>query len=100
MKTRKWSEVKRSKLNPEQVERVRRRVMAETLEMNLAELRRELGLTQTDMAAAAEMTQGELSKLERRDDHLISTLRRCVKALGGELEVTAVIKDKRIRLNV
>jgi hypothetical protein len=34
---------------------------AEVLEMSLADLRRELGVTQVAMAAAAEMTQGQLS---------------------------------------
>jgi transcriptional regulator with XRE-family HTH domain len=64
--------------------------------VSLAELRKELGVTQVEMAKAAEMTQSELSKLERRDDHLVSTLRRAVRALGGELEVTAVVGNKRI----
>ncbi len=68
--------------------------------MSLADLRRELGVTQVEMAAAAEMTQGQLSNTERREDHLVSTLRRCVRALGGELEIIAVIGDKRIKLSV
>ncbi len=100
MKLNKWNDLKGARLSPEQAKRVRRRVDAELLEMNLGELRRELGLTQAAVAAAAEMTQGELSRLERRDDHLVSTLRKCVRALGGELEVTAVVGDKRVRLNV
>jgi transcriptional regulator with XRE-family HTH domain len=79
---------------------VRQRVEAELLEMNLADLRKEFGVTQVEMAKAADMTQGELSRLERREDHLVSTLRRCVQALGGELEVTAVIGDKRVKLSV
>jgi predicted transcriptional regulator len=100
MTLHKWKDVSRSSRDPERAERVRTRVEAELLEMNLSELRRELGVTQTEMAAAAEMTQGELSKLERRDDHLVSTLRKCVRALGGELEITAVVGKKRVRLNV
>jgi hypothetical protein len=40
----------------------------------------------------------ELSKIERRDDHLLSTLRRYVAALGGELEVVAVFGNERIAL--
>lgn len=92
--------MKRSRLTAEQAKRVDHRVEAELLEMNLGELRKELGLTQADVAAVAEMTQGELSRLERRDDHLVSTLRKCVQALGGELEVTAVVGDKRVRLKV
>ena len=100
MTLHKWKDVSRSGRDPERAERVRKRVEAELLEMNLTELRRELGVTQTEMAAAADMTQGELSKLERRDDHLVSTLRKCVRALGGELEITAVVGNKRVRLNV
>jgi transcriptional regulator with XRE-family HTH domain len=69
-------------------------------EMSLADLRRELGVTQTAMAAAAEMTQGQLSNTERREDHLVSTLRRCVRALGGELDVIAVVGGKRFKLTV
>jgi hypothetical protein len=100
MKLHKWNDLKRSSRDPARAERMQRRIEAELVEMNLAELRKELGVTQVEMARAAEMTQGELSRLERRDDHLVSTLRRCVRALGGELEVTAVVGDKRVKLSV
>ena len=50
------------------------------------------------MAQLAEMTQSELSRTERRDDHLLSTLRRYVQALGGRLEVLAVFDDRQIKL--
>jgi hypothetical protein len=36
--------------------------------------------------------------MKRREDWLLSTLKEYVKALGGELEVIAVIGDKRLRL--
>jgi hypothetical protein len=100
MKTHKWSDIRRAKLGPEGEERVRRRVEAELLEANLAELRQAVGVTQAEAAGKAEMTQGELSKFERRPDRLVSTLRRYVQALGGELEVTAVIGQKRVKLHV
>ena len=64
------------------------------------ELRKALGLTQEEAASGSDMTQSELSRLERRDDHLVSTLRRYVEGLGGELEITAVVGDKRVRLTV
>jgi hypothetical protein len=44
------------------------------------------------------MTQSELSRLESRDDHLTSTLRRYVEALGGTLEISAVFGKRRIKL--
>lgn len=100
MKTHKWANLKRSASDPARAERIARRVEAELVEMSLADLRRELGVTQEEMARAAEMTQSQLSKLERRSDHLISTLNRAVRALGGELEVTAVVGDKRVRLTI
>ena len=59
-----------------------------------------MGATQVDAASRAEMTQSELSRIERRSDHLVSTLKRYVHALGGELEVTAVLGKKRVRLTV
>jgi hypothetical protein len=55
-------------------------------------------MTQVDAARAAEMTQSELSRLESRGDHRISTLRRYVEALGGSLEVTAVFGTRRVKL--
>jgi predicted transcriptional regulator len=66
--------------------------------MTLQELRRGMNLTQVDAARAAEMTQGELSRLESRGDHRISTLRRYVEALGGRLEVAAVFGGRRVKL--
>jgi len=100
MKLRKWSDVKRAKLDPSRLERVQQRVEKELLEANLAELRQAVGATQVEAAEAADMTQSELSRLERRPDHLVSTLRRYVESLGGELEVTAVVGNKRVRLKV
>jgi transcriptional regulator with XRE-family HTH domain len=66
--------------------------------MDLRALREAAGLTQEELAAKVDITQSQLSKLERREDHRISTLRRYVKALGGELEVVAVVDGKRIKL--
>ena len=100
MKLHKWNDVKRAKLDSSRLERVQQRVEKEFLDLNLAELRQAVGVTQVEAAEAAEMTQGELSRLERRPDHLVSTLRRYVESLGGELEVTAVVGKKRVRLKV
>jgi transcriptional regulator with XRE-family HTH domain len=97
MATHKWSEIK-EKMAPEREARLDAEVRREVLAMELRELRKEAGKTQAEAAEVAEMTQAELSKFERRDDHLLSTLRRYVTALGGELEVVAVFNNKRIAL--
>jgi hypothetical protein len=44
------------------------------------------------------MKQSELSRSERREDHLLSTLRRYVEGLGGELVVVARLGGKAVRL--
>lgn len=66
--------------------------------LTLKELRQDLNVTQVELSGSAEMTQSELSRLEARDDHLTSTLRRYVEALGGTLEVVAVFGNRRVKL--
>jgi DNA-binding transcriptional regulator YiaG len=71
----------------------------DALELDLKSLRESLGLTQTELAKLLEMTQAQVSDTERREDMLLSTLRRYVRALGGKLEIVANIKGKRIPLH-
>jgi DNA-binding XRE family transcriptional regulator len=68
--------------------------------VSLRALREGLGKTQTELAEALGMTQGEVSRLEARGDVLVSTLSRYAEALGGELETTVVLPKTghRIRL--
>ncbi len=98
MKLHRWENMKRRKLSDEQIARIQNAAEKEVLEMNLRAMREALGKTQEDIALLAKMDQSEVSKAERRDDHLLSTLRRIVAAYGGELEVIAHIGGKRIRL--
>ncbi len=98
MATRSWKSVRGERLTRAVVARAKDRARAQIEELTLQELRRGLELTQVDAARAAEMTQSELSRLESRGDHRISTLRRYVEALGGRLEVTAVFDGRRVRL--
>jgi DNA-binding XRE family transcriptional regulator len=65
-------------------------------EIALYELRKEHGVTQVDLAAALEVSQGNISTLENRDDALISTLRDYLAGLGAELRLTAVFNDHEI----
>jgi len=67
--------------------------------IRLRDLRREVGMTQERVAAEAGLTQSALSHFEAQGDHRVSALRRYVTALGGELEVAAVIGGKRFPLD-
>lgn len=99
--THKWEDVKsksRSKVTPAQSAEDEAWVRIELAKLSLRELRTMAGKTQVEVAGALRRTQSQLSKLEHQDDALLSTLRDYVKALGGELELIAVIGDKRLRL--
>jgi len=96
--TKTWKTLKQSRLSSEAQARVRARVDANVEELTLKAMRQELELTQAEVGRSAEMTQSELSRLESRTDHLTSTLRRYVEALGGKLEITAVFGDRRVKL--
>lgn len=102
MSVDRWVDLKH-KIPLERQRRIRQRVKQEVaelevLEMNLQELRKAAGKTQEELAEVLDLSQGGLSQAERREDHLLSTLRRYVEALGGELEVVAHVGDKRVRL--
>ncbi len=60
------------------------------IKMSLAALRKASGKTQVEIAEASGIAQAELSRLEHRDDFLVSTLRRYLEACGAELEMVAV----------
>lgn len=61
-------------------------------------LRLERGLTQQEVATRLDMTQPEVSKLERRADVRLSTMRAYVAALGGRLGLVARFDDGDIDL--
>jgi predicted XRE-type DNA-binding protein len=100
MGSQKWSEIKDLRMTSERRERLDREVKAELLSMELRELRELAGVTQDDVAEAGKMTQPQVSKIENQGDLLLSTLRRYVEALGGKLEVVAVLGNKRVTLTV
>ena len=63
----------------------------------LLEFRRQLGLTQNDVADRMRVTQESISRLERRKDMHISTLKRYVEALGGQLEIHVTFPEHELR---
>ena len=63
-------------------------------ELSLRDLRKALNLTQSDMAKRLKKGQDMISRIEQRDDLLLSTLRGYVKSLGGELELVCRFKDR------
>ena len=83
------------KLRPAQRKKVEVRA-AELIaeEMTLRELRHARKLTQVRMAKLLGITQDSVSRLERRSDLMLSTLRKTIKAMGGELSLVAEFRDR------
>ena len=55
----------------------------------LKDLRQAVERTQQDLAASLGVGQETISRIERRSDLLLSTMRRYIEAMGGELELVA-----------
>ena len=82
-------------LSPAQRKKVEARAAALIAEeMTLRELRHARKLTQVKMAKKLGVTQDSVSRLEKRSDLLLSTLRKTVKAMGGNLYLIAEFPDR------
>jgi DNA-binding XRE family transcriptional regulator len=83
------------KLSPARRKKVEARA-AELIaeEMTLRELRHARKLTQVRMAKKLGITQDSVSRLEKRSDLLLSTLRKTVEAMGGNLSLVAEFPDR------
>ncbi|MGA9396039.1 MAG: helix-turn-helix transcriptional regulator [Azonexus sp.] len=60
----------------------------------LKDLRKRARQTQEDLAAALAVGQDTISRLERRSDMLLSTLRHYVENVGGRLSLVATFPDQ------
>ena len=78
--------------------RVRAEGGAPSTEVGLSTIRRQLGLTQVEVAGRMGISQSDLSKLERRRDLRLSTLRSYAQALGGGIRVLFVSGDSPVAI--
>ena len=68
-------------------------------EMLLQELRKALELTQQQVAASLGVNPVAVSKMESQADRYVSTLRRCVEAMGGEPRIVAHFPEGEVAIN-
>ena len=66
--------------------------------MTLHELRKAQALSQETLAKALNINQAAVSKMERRTDMYVSTLRNYIQAMGGELEIIATFPDGQVKI--
>jgi transcriptional regulator with XRE-family HTH domain len=87
-----------AKLPEQSQKRVREKTKRFLAEMALDELREARKLTQQDLAQVLRVNQAAVSKLENRVDMYVSTLRRFVEAMGGQLIISAHFPDGDVRI--
>jgi predicted XRE-type DNA-binding protein len=66
--------------------------------VSLEQLREGLGISQEVLANILEVQQPAISKLVRRPDMKVSTLRDLIAAMGGELHITATFSDRSVEI--
>jgi len=94
---RKWNDIRR-KHSPEVEERIRRNVKGAAHVMTLHQLREARALTQVNLAKELKINQSAVSTMEKRTDMYVSTLRNFIKAMGGELRITAEFPEGSIQI--
>lgn len=84
------------------VERHRQEAVAEIVEYTLAELRKHQRMTQAQLAETLGIRQASVSRIEHTDPSgaQLATLRSYIEALGGKLEIAAVIEGERFPLSM
>ena len=98
MPLKNWSEI-RAAAAPETIEAALREGEALAIAIELADLRRARRLTQEELADRLGIRQANVSKMERRLDMRVSTLREVIEAMGGEMRITAHFPDAEYRID-
>jgi len=92
VKRHKWSDVK-ARTKPATRARMETEAQRLSDDLHLSQLRKARGLTQETMAELLGVSQAEVSKMERRTELYVGTLRKFIEAMNGELVLAARFAD-------
>ncbi|MDH6277934.1 transcriptional regulator with XRE-family HTH domain [Aurantimicrobium minutum] len=86
--------------DPALVEEHKKRMMAEVRAYRLKELRKELHITQVELAQQLQVSQNRISRIEHGDieKSQVDTLRKYVEAVGGTLTLEVQVGDRKFQL--
>lgn len=88
----------RARMSPEAKAKAEAEALRLDEEMDLAEIRRALKLSQEEIGQTLQIGQGSVAKIEKRADMYVSTLRRFIEAMGGELEIVARFRNHTVKI--
>lgn len=92
MKRHTWAAIK-ARTKPDTRARIESDARRLYEELHLPQLRKAKGLTQEAMAELLGVSQAEVSKMERRSELYIGTLKKFIEAMNGELVLAARFAD-------
>src|SRR5258707_8213460 len=87
-----------AKMSPEARARSNAKTQRMIDEMALNELRQAMGITQERLAKTLRINQAGVSKIESRSDIFVSTLRKAIEAMGGQLEIRAKFRTGEVKI--
>jgi len=88
----------RGEFSPEEEADIERRINEAAGVMSLYQLRDARKLTQVSLAKVLEVNQGAVSRMEKRTDMYVSTLRSYIQAMGGQLQVKAIFPEGEVEI--
>jgi DNA-binding XRE family transcriptional regulator len=94
----KWKDIRR-KHSPEVEAEIQRKVKALVDSVTLNQVREARNLTQANLANILGVNQGSVSKMEKRTDMYVSTLRSFIQAMGGQLQIKAVFPEGEVEID-
>lgn len=95
-KYQEWREFAAEVYSPAELAEIQAEAATEVQRIRLRELRKRLGLTQVQASERINISQADLSKMERRRDHKLSTVQRYVEGMGAKLRMEAVFPDGQV----
>ena len=88
-----WRDIKNQTMTKQQQDRAHRLAMQDVREIELRELREAFNVTQATLAKKLKTTQAAISRLEKRSQMHVSTLRSYIEALGGQVHTFATFPN-------
>ena len=92
VKRHRWSAIK-ARVKPKARARIEAEAKRLSEDLHLSQLRKARGLTQEALAKLLGVSQAEVSKVERRTELYVGTLRKFIEAMNGELVLAARFSD-------
>jgi DNA-binding transcriptional regulator YiaG len=93
-----WTEIKNETMTKDEQRQAHEFALGNLAEVELADLREALQVSQEELAKKLKVTQAAISRFERRPNVLLENIANYIAALGGRLELHAVLPNRTVKL--